>query len=140
MGWADDEGDAKAGAKDEPRRRRDERRPRRAKDARPAPAPEVRERGGLLRRARALRRDDDSDGEPRRRKRLADDDDGGETEITMIIPDLDEQAEEDITLQVAEAPGNRTIKLPTLAELNADLARAFDHSRQAGRNDWTSVC
>ena len=40
----------------------------------------------------------------------------------MIIPDLDEQAEEDITLQVAEAPRNRTIKLPTLAELNADLA------------------
>ena len=125
MGWADDEGDAKAGAKDEPRRR-----PRRASDE-PAEAKDAGPRrpqksenawGSSSTGKSSTRRDDDSDGEPRRRKRLADDDDGGETEITMIIPDLDEQAEEDITLQVAEAPRNRTIKLPTLAELNADLA------------------
>ncbi len=125
MGWADDEGDAKGGAKDEPRRR-----PRRASDE-PAEAkndgprrPQKSENawGSSSTGKSSTRRDDDSDGEPRRRKRLADDDDGGETEITMIIPDLDEQAEEDITLQVAEAPRNRTIKLPTLAELNADLA------------------
>ena len=125
MGWADDEGDAKAGAKDEPRRR-----PRRASDE-PAESKDQGPRrpqksenawGSSTTGKSSSRRDDDSDGEPRRRKRLADSDNEGETEITMIIPDLDEQAEEDITLQVAEAPRNRTIKLPTLAELNADLA------------------
>ena len=125
MGWADDEGGDAKGAKDEPRRR-----PRRASDE-PAEAKDQGPRrpqksenawGSSSTGKSSTRRDDDSDGEPRRRKRLADDDDGGETEITMIIPDLDEQAEEDITLQVAEAPRNRTIKLPTLAELNADLA------------------
>ena len=126
MGWADDEGDAKAGAKDEPRRR-----PRRASDE-PAESKDQGPRrpqksenawgSSSTGKSSSTRRDDDSDGEPRRRKRLADSDNEGETEITMIIPDLDEQAEEDITLQVAEAPRNRTIKLPTLAELNADLA------------------
>ena len=126
MGWADDEGggDAKAGAKDEPRRRprRASDEPAESKDAGPRRPQKSENAWGSSSTGKSSTRYDDSDGEPRRRKRLADDDDGGETEITMIIPDLDEQAEEDITLQVAEAPRNRTIKLPTLAELNADLA------------------
>ena len=97
MGWADDEGggDAKAGAKDEPRRR-----PRRASDE-PAESKDAGPRrpqksenawGSSSTGKSSTRRDDDSDGEPRRRKRLADSDNEGETEITMIIPDLDEQA------------------------------------------------
>lgn len=126
MGWADDEGESK-GAKEEPRRK-----PRRAsdevsetKDAKPRRPRKAQDiawgSASMTKSPTPQRRDDDSDGDqPRRRSRHYDDE--GETEITMIIPDLDEQAEEDITLQVAEAPRNRTIKLPTLAELNADLA------------------
>ena len=74
MGWADDEGDAKAGAKDEPRRR-----PRRASDE-PAESKDAGPRrpqksenawGSSSTGKSSTRRDDDSDGEPRRRKRLA---------------------------------------------------------------------
>ena len=94
MGWADDEGDAKAGAKDEPRRRprRASDEPAESKDQGPRRPQKSENAWGSSSTTRSARRDDDSDGEPRRRKRLADDDDGGETEITMIIPDLDEQA------------------------------------------------
>ena len=56
-----------------------------------------------------------------RNRRRAAEDDEEETEI-LIIPDLDEQAEEDIAFQVAEAPKNRSRKLPTMEELDAELA------------------
>ncbi|KAJ8600634.1 hypothetical protein CTAYLR_006919 [Chrysophaeum taylorii] len=51
------------------------------------------------------------------KRRAADEED---TEV-VIIPDLDEQAEEDIAFKVAEAPRNVTRKLPTLEELDAAL-------------------
>ena len=94
MGWADDEGDAKAGAKDEPRRRprRASDEPAESKDAGPRRPQKSENAWGSSSTGKSSTRYDDSDGEPRRRKRLADSDNEGETEITMIIPDLDEQA------------------------------------------------
>ena len=131
MGWADDEGggDAKAGAKDEPRRR-----PRRASDE-PAESKDQGPRrpqksenawgSSSTGKSSSTRRDDDSDGEPRRRKRLADDDDGGETEITMIIRGprrAGRGGHHAAGGRSAAGPHAWTIKLPTLAELNADRA------------------
>ena len=49
------------------------------------------------------------------------DDDGDEI---LIIPDLEEEAEEDITAVVAEAPRNLTRRLPSLRELDAKLKTA----------------
>jgi len=57
-----------------------------------------------------------------RRRTMADDSGAGdETTEILIIPDLDEQLEEDITLQVAEAPRNRSRRPPPLHELDAEL-------------------
>ena len=50
-----------------------------------------------------------------------DDDDGDEI---LIIPDLEEEAEEDITTQVAQAPRNLTRRLPNLRDLDAELKGA----------------
>lgn len=57
----------------------------------------------------------------RGRRTMADEDAEGETEVVMFIPDLDEQAEEDIVLQVAEPPKQKAVKLPTMEELDAAL-------------------
>ena len=78
--------------------------------------------GATSTRRAAAAADESDDEAPSPKRRSAAD---NETEITemLIIPDLDEQAEEDITLQVAEAPRNVTRKLPTMAELDAALVR-----------------
>ncbi|CAM9283485.1 unnamed protein product, partial [Heterosigma akashiwo] len=47
-------------------------------------------------------------------------DDEGATEI-LLIPDLEEEAEEDITTQVAAAPRNTAKRVQSLRELENDL-------------------
>ena len=78
---------------------------------------------------------DEGDSGKSRRRTMADDGGGGEemTEI-LIIPDLDEQLEEDITMQVAEAPRNRSRKPPPLHELDADLVVTPSATSPAARS------
>ncbi|KAJ1454431.1 intraflagellar transport protein 43-domain-containing protein [Pelagophyceae sp. CCMP2097] len=129
--------------KQEPRKSR---RPRRANDEEDEPAERKDDGGGKgggakdapdsrqKRMAFGVEDGEDDTGAAARQaapRRLAEDEDDGEgrrggggggdeTEI-CIIPDLDEQREEDITMEVAVAPRNRARKPPPLRELDADL-------------------
>jgi hypothetical protein len=60
----------------------------------------------------------EDDDEPKgRRKNLRDMEEDQETELIMMIPDLDEDESEDITLQVAAAPRNLARRLPSLQQV-----------------------
>eukprot|EP00752_Nemacystus_decipiens_P007427 g6639.t1 len=53
--------------------------------------------------------------------------DNEETEI-LVIPDLEDEGEEDIVLKVAAAPKNTTRRVPSLRELDEDLKHAIPSS------------
>ena len=72
-----------------------------------------------LREAKAPEEEEDEDdkvGKVGRRRNLRDMKDD-ETEMVMMIPDLDEDETEDITLQVAAAPRNLARRLPSLEQV-----------------------
>jgi hypothetical protein len=77
-------------------------------------------------------RGDGTEGKRKGRKNhFANDDDGD----IMIIPDLEEEQEEDITVQVAAAPKNLTRKVATLFDLDNDLKHSI--SSAAGGLDMS---
>lgn len=66
---------------------------------------------------------EDVDDEPKgRRRNLRDMEAEAETEMVMLIPDLDEEGEEeDITMQVAAAPRNMARRLQSIQQLDKDI-------------------
>jgi hypothetical protein len=65
--------------------------------------------------------DDDDDDQPKSRRRNLRDMEDEETELVMMIPDLDEEETEDITTQVAAAPRNLARRVQSLQQLNHDI-------------------
>ncbi len=65
--------------------------------------------------------DDDDDDQPKSRRRNLRDMEDEDTEIVMMIPDLDEEETEDITTQVAAAPRNLARRVQSLQQLNHDI-------------------
>ena len=57
-----------------------------------------------------------------------DDDDAG----LNLIPDLDEEQEEDVTRQVAVAPALKTSRVPTIEELDAEIDLALPSASEIG--------
>ena len=95
--------------------------------------------------------DDDGDGAspsvpaPRRRRQAEEepaettiahnpkhDIDSDDDNTAMMIPDLDEEQAEDITRQVAEAPGLKSSRVQTIKELDHDIDRCLPPASEIG--------
>ena len=91
-----------------------------------SPAKDDQQGGGGKPVNRANDDDDDDDADqPKSRRRNLRDMEDEDTEIVMMIPDLDEEEEDDITAQVAAAPRNLARRVQSLQQLNHDIKYAI---------------
>lgn len=58
--------------------------------------------------------------------------DSDDDNTAMMIPDLDEEQAEDITRQVAEAPGLKSSRVQTIKELDQDIDRCLPPASEIG--------
>jgi len=142
-GGSDEEGqkesaEAKAEAKSEKKKRRPRRMAADDEEAKAEDKPTVKhtdrqgwgsptkdEESGGGGKPRADEEEDEEDDVPRGRRRNLRDIEEDETEMVMMIPDLEEDESEDITLQVAAAPRSVARRVQSLQQLDHDLKYAI---------------